>query len=85
MNKHKIDVRPNALELFGLRRVYHVIPHHFEKFFFDYRDHHSGEVVILNWIESNTVGRYFFQVDFPNATVAFEEPKDLSFFLLAHK
>jgi hypothetical protein len=86
MKKRKIHIKPNALELFGIRKVF-FLPEHFERSDIA-KDTatYETEANIEDWILQNTHGRYYIKsLAFDRIIVAFEQPKEMSYFLLAYK
>ena len=86
MKKRKLDIKPNALELFGIRRV-PFLPEHFERTdLLKDTSVYSSESEVEDWILNNTHGRYYIKaLVFDKVIVGFEEPKEMSYFLLAYK
>lgn len=83
--RSKLNKEPNALELFGVREC-SFLPRHFEKTTVEVS--YTGSKKLIEWISYNTRGRYFIgeqKGQFNKWTVGFENPKDMSFFLLAYK
>lgn len=84
MTKRKIQIKPNALELFGIRKV-PFLPEHFERTDV-FSTTGTATADIEDWILQNTHGRYYIKsLVFDKVIVAFEEPKEMSYFLLAYK
>jgi hypothetical protein len=82
-------LKPNPLNLFGLRKT-EIAPVYFEYVTVDFS--YNLDAAISQWIEKNLKGRYFVGrssgVDSSNKInqvlkVGFEEPKELSMFMLA--
>jgi len=92
MTRSKIDTRPNPYEVFGIRKT-KILPEHFEITVVPYPDkpypsRPKGliEHDIETWILENTHGRYFLlRTHHEGYIVGFEEPKELSYFILAYK
>lgn len=80
---------PNPLDVLDLRRTYFCPPHFSTT---DIPKRYNMEQVISEWIDYNLTGRYFLgsnvTLDADNKitqvyTVGFENPKEMSFFMLA--
>lgn len=81
--------KPNPLNLFDLRRA-EIAPPYFEYVSIDFT--YNMDNAIIHWIEKNLKGRYFVKrssginssdvVD-QVLKIGFEEPKELSMFMLA--
>jgi len=93
MKKHKIDIRPNPLELFEIRKV-DILPLHFETTSIQVdqsvpsRPHRLILSDIEEWIKQNTFGRYYISPSISHnfeITVGLENSKELSYFILAYK
>jgi len=86
--QHKIK-EPNPLNFYGLRRM-KMPPKHFD--FITVAMRYNLEESINNWIEENLKGRYYISKTVsinenrqigPMVKIGFEEPKELSYFVLA--
>ena len=81
--------QPNALNYFGIRQL-NVAPPHFE--YITLKQNYNLEDAITKWIMNNLKSRFFIgkkvALDKENAVstminLGFEDPKELSYFMLA--
>ena len=81
---------PNPLNVFGVRRL-EFMPEHFESVNFPFN--YNLETSIIRWIEQNQKSRFYVgkNIDIDSKenriktvlTIGFEDPKELSYFMLA--
>jgi|DEB0MinimDraft_6_1074348.scaffolds.fasta_scaffold109715_3 hypothetical protein len=86
--KKKINQAPNPLELFDIRRV-SICPEHFETTTISFDDNTPFkirmELGLVEWIEANTTGRYYLRKFKDSVYIGFEQPKELTFFIMSNK